>query len=83
MIDFEDFPDANLTPQQHARFDSLAEAVTNLLNDEAADPNLVLNVLVRVTGNAIGHWTTPDKLDHAVGCIADGIMKQAKAYRTD
>jgi len=74
---------SNLTPQEQARYDSLSDAVTELLNAEAETPELVLSVLMRVTGNAVGHFIGPEQLENAVDGMAEGIMEVAKQYQAN
>ena len=74
---------SNLAPQEQARYDSLSEAITNLLNAEADAPELVLSVLMRVAGNAVGHFVGPEQLERAVDGMAEGIMDVAKQYQAN
>ena len=82
MPDHMGYEAAGLTPQQQARFDHLSETLTELLNAEADDPDLVIGVLIRVTGNAVGHWVPAHELHHVVERIGEGILGQAEAYQT-
>ena len=74
---------SDLTPQEQARYDSLSETVTELLNAEAEAPELVLSVLMRVTGNAVGHFVGPEQLESAVEGMAEGILEVAKRYQAN
>ena len=66
------------SPQALARFDSLAEAVTNLLNDAQEPPDVILNLLTTVLGEALGQISPAHKIDSSVEMIAEQVTAIAR-----